>query len=316
MSINTKHKPIIFALSSNKPLAEKISKVSGMPIGEATINQFSDGEIKISIDESIRGDDVYIIQSISDPSNDNLMELLIMIDAVRRTSAHTINVVMPFYGYARSNQKTQSRAPITAKLIASFLQNSSVDRVVALDLHAAQIQGFFDIPVDHLRSEKLISEYLKANGYTENAVIVAPDHNGVARARGVANRLDLPLAIIDNRDPEKKNHVPNTVIGDVKGKNTIIIDDMIVTGYNIKVSAEVLKKAGAKKVSGAVTHAVFADSAKENLSSEDLENVIVTDSIKIPDKFKLDKLTILTVSNLIGNALKLIQDEKTTHILF
>ncbi|WP_429971237.1 ribose-phosphate diphosphokinase [Fructilactobacillus sp. Tb1] len=316
MSSNTTHKPIIFALNSNKPLAEKIAAASGMPLGKSTINQFSDGEIKISIDESIRGDDVYIIQSIANPANDNLMELLIMIDAVRRTSAHSINVVIPYYGYSRSTKKTRSRAPITAKLIATFLQNSSADRVIALDLHAAQIQGFFNIPLDHLNADRLMSEYLHDQHLDDNAVVVAPDHNGVARARNIANRLELPLAIVDNRDPESNDYVPEAIIGDVKGKNAIIIDDMIVTGRKMKVSADVLKDHGAKKVYAAVTHPVFADDAVKNLNDDNLSRIIVTDSIVIPDKFKSDKLTVLSVGELIGKALKLIQEDKSTHVLF
>lgn len=316
MSSNTKHKPIIFALNSNKPLAEKISATSGMPLGKSTINHFSDGEIKISIDESIRGDDVYIVQSITNPANDNLMELLIMIDAVRRTSSHSINVVIPYYGYSRSTKKTEARAPITAKLIASFLQNSAADRVIALDLHAAQIQGFFDIPLDHLRTDRLMSEYLHEEHLDDNAVVVAPDHNGVARARNIADRLDLPLAIVDNRDPESNTYVPKEIIGDVKGKNAIIIDDMIVTGRKMKVSADVLKSAGSKNVYAAVTHPVFSDSALENLSDDNLARIIVTDSIVIPKKFKLDKLTVLSVGKLIGEALKLIQNDESTHVLF
>ncbi|ANZ58026.1 ribose-phosphate pyrophosphokinase [Fructilactobacillus lindneri] len=316
MPSKTAHKPIIFALNSNKPLAKKISEVSGMPLGNATINHFSDGEIKISIDESIRGDDVYIIQSLSDPVNDNLMELLIMIDAVRRTSSHAINVVIPYYGYSRSDRKAKSREPITAKLIASFLQNSSVDRVIAFDLHAAQIQGFFDIPVDHLQSDKLVSDYLYEHHLNQDAVVVAPDHNGVGRARNVADRLDLPIAIVDNRQPDDSDHVPDSVIGDVKGKNAIIVDDMIVTGRKMKVSAAALKKAGANKIYVAATHPVFSEAVKDNLSDDNIEQVIVTDSIVIPKKYQMKKISVISVGNLIGEALKLIQENKSTHVLF
>ncbi|KRM91665.1 ribose-phosphate diphosphokinase [Fructilactobacillus florum] len=316
MGKTTAHQPIIFALSSNEPLTEKIAAVSGMSVGKATINHFSDGEIKISIDESIRGDDVYLVQSLSDPVNDNFMELMIMIDAVRRTSAHRINVVIPYYGYSRSDRKAKSREPITAKLVASFLQSSAVDRVIALDLHAAQIQGFFDIPVDHLQPARLFADYLRAQHLDENAVVVAPDHNGVARARSIAKLLQLPLAIVDNRDPEDSGHIPESVIGDVAGKNTLIIDDIIVTGHKLLVSAEALKKAGAQQTIGVVTHPVFSKNVLENLKNPAIDQLLVTDSVQVPADQHSDKLTIISVGKLLGSALKLIQNNESTHLLF
>ena len=187
----------IFALNSNRPLAEKIAKHVGVDLGKLSVNRFSDGEIQINIEESVRGDNVYVIQSTSAPVNDNLMELLIMVDALRRASAKTINVVMPYYGYARQDRKARSREPITAKLVANMLQNSGVDRIIALDLHAAQIQGFFDIPVDHLMGAPLLAEYFINQGVAENAVVISPDHGGVTRARALAEFLKSPIAIID-----------------------------------------------------------------------------------------------------------------------
>ncbi|CAM2827045.1 ribose-phosphate pyrophosphokinase [Fructilactobacillus fructivorans] len=306
----------IFALNSNRPLAEKISEASGMDIGKATINHFSDGEIQITINESIRGDDVYIVQSLSDPVNDNLMELMIMIDAVRRTSPNTINVVIPYYGYSRSDRKARSREPITAKLIATFLESSAVDWVVTLDLHAAQIQGFFDIPVDHLRSLELMGNYLKEHDVSDDAVVVSPDYNSVAKARGMAGYLNLPIAIVDNRDPEDYSKVPSTIIGDVKGKNAIVVDDMIVTGDKMKTTAKAIMNAGAKAVYVVATHPVLTEDAKKNLSDPAIKQVIVSDSIVVPQDKKIDKMVIVSVGKLIGNALKLIENEQSTSKLF
>ncbi|WP_420842675.1 ribose-phosphate diphosphokinase [Fructilactobacillus cliffordii] len=314
--VTTKPQPVIFALNSNRPLSEKIAQVSGMPMGKATINHFSDGEIKISIDESVRGKDVFIIQSLSNPVNMNFMELMIMIDAVRRTSAHTINVVIPYYGYSRSDRKARSREPITAKLLASILQDSGINRVITLDLHAAQIQGFFDIPVDHLQPSRLISNYLHEQYLDENAVVVAPDHNGVGRARIIADLLDLPIAIVDNREPDSSNHIPDSVIGSVAGKNAIVIDDLIVTGRKMKVSAAALKTAGAEDVIAVATHPVFANRKPVDLNDPNISQVIVTDSIVISDPDQLPKLTVISVGELLGNALKLIQEHKSTHRLF
>ncbi|USS85506.1 ribose-phosphate pyrophosphokinase [Fructilactobacillus myrtifloralis] len=314
--MTTKPQPVIFALNANRPLAEKIARVSGMPIGQATINHFSDGEIKISIDQSVRGKDVYVIQSLSNPVNDNLMELLIMIDALRRTSARQINVVIPYYGYSRSDRKARAREPITAKLIASFLQASGVHRVVTLDLHAAQIQGFFDIPVDHLQPSRLISNYLHEHHLDDDAVVVAPDHNGVGRARAIANRLDLPLAIVDNREPDTSDQVPETVIGSVAGKTALVVDDLIVTGRKMQVSAAALRQAGCQRVIVIATHPVFSAETPAKLNDQNIDQVIVTDSIVIPHPEQIPTLTIISVGELFGDALKLIQEQKSTHRLF
>ncbi|NYA63697.1 ribose-phosphate pyrophosphokinase, partial [Lactobacillus salivarius] len=219
----------IFALNSNKPLAEKIAEAVGVPLGKISVDRFSDGEIRINIEESIRGDEVFIVQSTSAPVNDNLMELLIMIDALRRASAATINVVIPYYGYARQDRKVRSREPITAKLVADMLEKAGATRVVALDLHAAQIQGFFDIPVDHLMGAPLLADYFLTNGLEKDAVVVSPDHGGVTRARKLAEFLKAPIAIIDKRRPKANVAEVMNIIGSVDGKRCILIDDMIDT---------------------------------------------------------------------------------------
>lgn len=234
----------LFSLNSNRHLAEEISKAVGVPLSKSTVEKFSDDEIKISVDESIRGDEVYIIQSVSDPVNSNLMELLIMVDAVRRASAKSINVVIPYYGYSRADRKARSREPITAKLVASFLEMDGVDRVVALDLHADQIQGFFNIPVDHLKADTLLAHYFVQTYKSSDVVVVSPDHTGVSRARKFAELLSAPIAIIDNRSPEDATTVPESVIGNVKGKRAIIVDDMIDTAFKLTIAAETLKRLG------------------------------------------------------------------------
>ena len=229
----------IFSLSSNRPLAEKIAEAVGLELGKISISRFSDGEVKVNVEESIRGAHVYIVQSTSDPVNDNLMELLIMIDALRRASAKTINVVMPYYGYARQERKAQSREPITAKLVANMITIAGADRVLTLDLHAPQIQGFFDIPVDHLIGVPLLADYFLEKGlFGEDVVVVSPDHGGVVRARKLADFLKSPIAIIDKRRPRPNVSEVMNIIGDVAGKKCIIIDDMIDTAGTITLAGK------------------------------------------------------------------------------
>ncbi|GAA6236604.1 ribose-phosphate pyrophosphokinase [Apilactobacillus micheneri] len=317
MTENSDNKGIkIFSLSSNRPLAEKIAKTCGVELGKATINKFSDGEIKIQIDESIRGDSVYIIQSMSDPINANVMELFIMIDAVRRTSAKSINVVIPYYGYARYTAKKRERKPIVAKLIASVLENDGIDRVVTLDLHSPQIQGFFNKPVDNLKMDKIMSNHMKKNYDLDNAVVVSPDHAGVARARGFAGLIDSPIAIVDDRDPGNVKHIPTFVIGDVKDKVAIIADDMIDTGNGAIKAANVLAKHGAAKIYVVSTHGVFAKDALERIEQSPIEKVIVSDSIYLDDSKKTNKLDIVSVADLIGNAITRIHENKSVGKLF
>ncbi|GEO68565.1 ribose-phosphate diphosphokinase [Levilactobacillus acidifarinae] len=308
----------LFALSSNRPLAEKIARVAGVELGKATVKHFSDGEIQISIDESIRGDELFIIQSVSDPVNTNLMELLIMVDAARRASAAKINVVIPYYGYSRADRKARSREPITAKLVASLLQMDGVNRVIALDLHAAQLQGFFDIPVDHLQSDRLLASYFEENTEltAENTVVVAPDHAGVSRARRLAELLGTPIAIIDNRSETENAAHPEAVIGDVRGKHAILVDDIIDTAVRISVSAVALRNAGAASVYACATHAVLSGDATKRIDDAPLEKVVVTDSIQIPADKQSDKFVVMSVDDLFGRAINLIYNEQPVDQLF
>ena len=307
----------IFSLSSNKPLAEKIADAVGVELGEIQLSYFSDGEVKVNIEESIRGDHVYIIQSTSFPVNDNLMELLITIDALRRASAKTINIVMPYYGYARQDRKAQSREPITAKLVANMLEMAGATRTVMLDLHAAQIQGFFDIPVDHLMGAPLLANYFIDRGMEGGDVcVVSPDHGGVTRARKLAEFLKAPIAIIDKRRPRPNVAEVMSIVGDVKDKRCIIIDDMIDTAGTITLAAAALKEQGAKSVYVCCTHAILSGPAIERLDNAEIERVIVTDSIQLPEERLLDKMEIVSVSHLMGEAIKRIHENRSVSPLF
>lgn len=306
----------IFALNSNRPLAQKIADEVGVELGKLSVDRFSDGEIQINIEESVRGDNVYVIQSTSAPVNDNLMELMIMIDALRRASANTINVVLPYYGYARQDRKARSREPITAKLVANMLQNSGVTRIVALDLHAAQIQGFFDIPVDHLMGAPLLADYFINEGVAANAVVVSPDHGGVTRARALAEFLKAPIAIIDKRRPRPNVAKIMNIIGDVKGKKCIMIDDMIDTAGTISKGAQALMDAGAEEVYASATHAVLSGPTIERLDNSPLKQVVVTDSIQLPDEKQIDKIVQVSVAPLIGAAIKRINENRPVSPLF
>lgn len=307
----------IFSLSSNRPLAEKIAEAVGLELGKISISRFSDGEVKVNVEESIRGAHVYIVQSTSDPVNDNLMELLIMIDALRRASAKTINVVMPYYGYARQERKAQSREPITAKLVANMITIAGADRVLTLDLHAPQIQGFFDIPVDHLIGVPLLADYFLEKGlFGEDVVVVSPDHGGVVRARKLADFLKSPIAIIDKRRPRPNVSEVMNIIGDVAGKKCIIIDDMIDTAGTITLAAAALLDKGADSVYACCTHAVLSGPAVERLDESSIKEVIVTDSIQQPEGRHLDKLQTISVGNLVGEAIKRIHENRSVSPLF
>ena len=307
----------IFSLSSNRPLAEKIAEAVGLELGKISISRFSDGEVKVNVEESIRGAHVYIVQSTSDPVNDNLMELLIMIDALRRASAKTINVVMPYYGYARQERKAQSREPITAKLVANMITIAGADRVLTLDLHAPQIQGFFDIPVDHLIGVPLLADYFLEKGlFGEDVVVVSPDHGGVVRARKLADFLKSPIAIIDKRRPRPNVSEVMNIIGDVAGKKCIIIDDMIDTAGTITLAAAALLDKGADSVYACCTHAVLSGPAVERLDESEIKEVIVTDSIQQPEGRHLDKLQTISVGTLVGEAIKPIHENRSVSPLF
>lgn len=306
----------IFALNSNKPLAEKVAATVGVPLGKSSVTRFSDGEIQINIDESIRGCDVYLVQSTSAPVNDNLMELLIMIDALRRASAQTINAVIPYYGYARQDRKTRAREPITARLVADMLQRAGADRIVALDLHAAQIQGFFDIPVDHLVGSPLLADYFLENHLEEGAVVVSPDHGGVGRARRLADFLKTPIAIIDKRRPRANVAEVMNIIGNVKGKRAIIIDDMIDTAGTITLAAQALVDAGATEVYACCTHPVLSGPAIQRITDSAIKRLVVTDSINLPKERVIDKMIQVSVGPLIGDAIKRIHENEAVSPLF
>ncbi|MDN6568341.1 MAG: ribose-phosphate diphosphokinase [Tetragenococcus halophilus] len=307
----------IFALNSNEPLAEKIAAAIGIELGKCTVKQFSDGEIQVNIEESIRGADVYIIQSTSSPVNDNLMELLIMIDALKRASAKTINVVMPYYGYARQDRKARAREPITAKLVANMIEKAGANRIVALDLHASQIQGFFDIPVDHLMGAPLIADYFIEHGIKgDDVVVVSPDHGGVTRARKLAEFLNASIAIIDKRRPRANVAEVMNIIGDVNGKTCVIIDDMIDTAGTITLAANALKEAGATSVYASCTHPVLSGPALDRISDSSIEHLVVTDSINLPEERKIDKLDEISVCDLIAEAIRRIHESKPVSPLF
>lgn len=311
----------LFALNSNYPLAEAIAEKIGLPLSKASDNHFADGEIKITIDESVRGCEVYVIQSVSDPVNTNLMELLIMVDALRRASAAKINVVMPYYGYARQDRKARSREPITAKLVANLLEMDKIDRLVTIDLHAAQVQGFFDIPVDHLQATSLFANYFNKQGLiNDDTVVVAPDHAGVSFARKFAERIKAPIAIIDNRAEEVREQtvqeVPEYVIGDVKGETALVVDDIVDAGVRMKLSAQALKKFGAKDVYGVATHAVLSGNAVQTLQNSQLEKLVVTDTIHLPEEKKFDKLVQLSVADLLKEAIVRIHNHQSIDTLF
>lgn len=307
----------IFSLSSNPDLAQKIAEEVGTELGKLSVSHFSDGEIKVNIEESIRGDHVYIVQSTSAPVNDNLMELMIMVDALRRASAKTINVVIPYYGYARQDRKAQPREPITSKLVANMLQMAGVDRILALDLHAAQIQGFFDIPVDHLLGAPLLANYFIDHGLEgEDVVVVSPDHGGVTRARKLAEFLKSPIAIIDKRRPKDNVAEVMNIIGDVQGKTCILIDDMIDTAGTITLAAQALMDQGAVEVYATCTHPVMSGPAIDRLDQSCIKKVIVTDSIALPAEKQIDKIEIVTVSQLIAEAIIRIFENRSVSPLF
>ncbi|APG72784.1 ribose-phosphate pyrophosphokinase [Lactobacillus delbrueckii subsp. jakobsenii ZN7a-9 = DSM 26046] len=306
----------LFALNSNKPLAEKIAKRMGLKLSTSSVVRFSDGEIQVDIDDSVRGKDVFLIQSTSAPVNDNLMELLIMIDAVRRASAASVNIVLPYYGYARQDRKTRAREPITAKLVADMIQAAGADRVLSLDLHAPQIQGFFDIPVDNLMGAPLLADYFLSNHLEEDAVVVSPDHGGVTRARKLAEFLGTSIAIVDKRRPKANVSEVMNIIGDVKGKRAILIDDMIDTAGTITLAAQALKNAGATEVYACATHAVLSGPAVDRLNNSVIKNLVLTDSIQQPAEKNLDKMILVSVGPLMGDAIKLIMEHKPMSPLF
>ncbi|MEJ8777269.1 ribose-phosphate diphosphokinase [Pseudogracilibacillus sp. ICA-222130] len=305
----------LFALNSNIPLAQEISDHIGVPLGKCTVTKFSDGETQINIEESVRGYEVYIIQSTSEPVNENIMELLILIDALKRASAKSINIVMPYYGYARQDRKARSREPITSKLVANLLETTGADRVVTLDLHAPQIQGFFDIPIDHLQAVPLLADYIKKKDL-KDVVIVSPDHGGVIRARRMADLLKAPIGIIDKRRPKPNVAEVMNIIGDIEGRTAIIVDDMIDTAGTMQLAADALIEKGATEVYACVTHPVLSGPAIERIENSKIKELVVTNSINLPEEKRIDKITQLSVAPLIGEAIIRIHNDQSVSILF
>ncbi len=306
----------LFALNSNRPLAEKIAQALGIELGKLTVTRFDDGEISLNIEESIRGDEVYVVQSTAYPGNEYLIELLIMIDALRRASAKEINVVIPYYGYARQDRKAKAREPITAKLVANMLEKAGADRVLALDLHAAQLQGYFDIPVDHLLGVPLLASYILDYDFKEEIVVVAPHHGAISRARMLAQFLNVPLAIIDRRQSKPNEAEEISVIGEVEGKVCIIADDIIDTARTVTTSAQALLEANVHNVFVAATHGVFSDDSIEKLKQAPIEKIIVTDSIYLPPEKQIDKIIQVTVSELFADAIERIFKNEAVSPLF
>lgn len=305
----------LFAGNSNRALAEEVAALLGKPLGNATVAKFSDGEINVTIGETVRGEDCYIIQSTCYPANDNLMELLIMIDAMKRASAGRINAVIPFYGYERQERKAKARDPISAKLISDLIVAAGADRVVTIDLHAAQIQGFFDIPVDHLQGKPILVQYYIDKGI-EDIVIVSPDHGGAVRARYMAETLGCPIAIIDKRRPAPNQSEVMNVIGEVSGKNCIILDDMIDTAGTITNAAKAIKDLGAQNVYVCATHGVLSGPAIERLEASEIEEMVLLNTIPLTEKKKSAKIKMLSVAPLLAEAITRINGNKSVSELF
>ncbi|WP_314837104.1 ribose-phosphate diphosphokinase [uncultured Streptococcus sp.] len=305
----------LFALNSNQEIAQKISEVAGIPLGKLSSRQFSDGEIQINIEESVRGYDIYIIQSTSFPVNNHLMELLIMVDACQRASAHTVNVVLPYFGYARQDRTAAPREPITAKLVANMLVKAGVDRVVTLDLHAVQVQGFFDIPVDNLFTIPLFADHYIKQGLTgSDVVVVSPKNSGVKRARNLAEYLDAPIAIIDYAQDDSSRD-EGYIIGDVKGKKAILIDDILNTGKTFSEAAKIVQRDGATEIYAVSSHGLFVKGAAELLDQTPIKEILVTDSVAAKEQ-KPKNVKYITASELIGDALVRIQERKPVSPLF
>lgn len=305
----------LFALNSNQEIAQKISEVAGIPLGKLSSRQFSDGEIQINIEESVRGYDIYIIQSTSFPVNNHLMELLIMVDACQRASAHTVNVVLPYFGYARQDRTAAPREPITAKLVANMLVKAGVDRVVTLDLHAVQVQGFFDIPVDNLFTIPLFADHYIKQGLTgSDVVVVSPKNSGVKRARNLAEYLDAPIAIIDYAQDDSSRD-EGYIIGDVNGKKAILIDDILNTGKTFSEAAKIVQRDGATEIYAVSSHGLFVKGAAELLDQAPIKEILVTDSVATKEQ-KPQNVKYITASELIGDALVRIQERKPVSPLF
>ncbi|MGI6360077.1 MAG: ribose-phosphate diphosphokinase [Acholeplasmatales bacterium] len=304
----------LFTLSANKQIAEEISKESGIPLSSISVARFADGEINLNIEDSVRGNHIFVVQPTSNPVNEHLMELLIMTDALKRASAASITLIVPYFGYSRQDRKSKSRQPITAKLVANLIETAGANRVVSIDLHAAQIQGFFDIPIDNFPAAPLLASYFQELNM-KNIVVVSPDHGGATRARGFARFFEAPIAIIDKRRPSPNETEVMNVIGEVKGKTCIVIDDMIDTGGTLIEGAKALIKNGAKEVYACATHGVFSRDALDRLENSCVKKVVVTNTIYHENIEKYSKIKVLGIGNLLGRSiLNIISDQPISQI--
>ena len=304
---------ILVAGTANPEFAQKVAAVLGKELAEVEVKRFSDGEINVNIAESVRGKDVFIIQPTCAPANDNLMELLIIVDALKRSSAGTINAVMPYFGYARQDRKAAPRVPISAKLVADMLETAGVQRVITIDLHAAQIQGFFNIPVDHLIGASLFVDYIK-DKKLPNPIIASPDVGGVARARSYAEKLGYDLVIVDKKREKANESEVMNIIGEVKGRDVIILDDMVDTAGTLTKAADVLKSRGATSVMACCTHGVLSGPAYERITNSALDELVITDTI--PPKAPHDKISVLTSSEITAMAIKRIYTNESIQSIF
>jgi ribose-phosphate pyrophosphokinase len=305
----------LFTGNANRSLAEEIAQYLRLPLSDAEVTRFSDGEIYVQVNENVRGADVFLIQPTCPPVNDTLMELLIMTDAMKRASAHRITAVLPYYGYARQDRKVQPRVPISAKLVADLMEAAGVDRVLALDLHAGQIQGFFSVPVDHLFAAPVIIDYLGKKDL-QDPVIVSPDAGGVERARAIAKRLNAGLAIIDKRRDKPGAAVAMHLIGDVRDKDAVVIDDMIDTAGTLVQAVSALEREGARRILACGVHPVLSGPALERIKASPLEEIVVTNSIPVSEEKRAARVTVLTVAPLLGEAIRRIHDEESVSTLF
>jgi ribose-phosphate pyrophosphokinase len=307
----------IFAGNSNPPLAEEISQYLKVPLGKAVVETFSDGESKVEIKENVRGADVFVLQSTSAPGNNNVMELLLMLDAFKRASAKRITAVIPYYGYARQDRKVVPRVPISAKLVADLITTAGASRMLTMDLHSGQIQGFFDIPVDNLYATPVLLQHLKKRLNHNEVTIVSPDAGGVERARAIATRLDASLAIIDKRRVGPNVVAEMNIIGEVKDQIAILLDDMIDTAGTLAMAADALKQEGARRILGCCTHAVLSGPALQRIEESAMEELIVTNTIPLaPDAQRSGKIKVLSVAHLIGEAIRRTHDEESISSLF
>ncbi len=313
---NSIGKMLVFSGNAHPALAQAIAAHLDLTVSKAMVGKFSDGETRVKIEDNVRGKDIFLVQSTCPPVNENMMELLIMLDAIRRASPMRITAVMPYFGYARQDRKDQPRVPITAKLVANLLTGAGADRVLTLDLHAGQIQGFFDIPLDHLFGVNVFADFFDEQNVANNLVVVAPDVGGIKRARAYAKRLNAGLAIVDKRRNSPDSTEVMHILGEVEKKNALLVDDMIATGSSLVEASRAIKKAGAGKIFACVTHGILSGNAVEKLEKSDIDTLVITDSIPLSDEKKSRKIKVVSVSQLFAEAIKRIHIEKSISVLF